>query len=90
MCIWLNPVYSSIVTLQVSPLGEVINVRSDLAIMVTVKPNTWLSLEARRNNDVPRFVRISSCGDLFGVKEVLQLRGFHNHRNGMFNGKMVV
>lgn len=25
--------------------GEVINVRSDLAIMVTVKPNTWLSLE---------------------------------------------
>lgn len=27
---------------------EVINVRSDLAIMVTVKPNTWLSLEDQR------------------------------------------
>lgn len=26
--------------------GEVINVRSDLAIMVNVKPNTWLTLEA--------------------------------------------
>ena len=29
-----------------APQGEVINVRGDAAIMVNVKPNTWLTTEA--------------------------------------------
>ena len=38
-----------------SAKGEVINVRSDLAIMVSVKPNTWLTIEELTLSTIQRF-----------------------------------
>ena len=45
MC-WLAPLHPPREAFSLARLGEVINVRSDSAIMVNVKPNTWLTLEA--------------------------------------------
>ena len=39
-----------------STKGEVINVRSDLAIMVSVKPNTWLTIEELTLSTIQRLV----------------------------------
>ena len=49
-----------------STKGEVINVRSDLAIMVSVKPNTWLTIEELTLSTIQRFKSSWLAGWLVG------------------------